>query len=769
MPRRAWKIDEHGRECRTCEIYKPWSEFGEGSICGKNSECKTCIHDRYVEKARRQGAKERTRYARDENGRECAKCGIYKPWSEFSIKRTSETGHASRCAACERKTIPRRMDENGRECLKCGTYKPWSEFRLDDRGYHGRCGTCIDCLRARGREYFRRKTGANARKVWRTDAEGRECSKCGTYKPWSEFTVFTQGPYQHGSRCAECRRADTQLKLEQYRHQHGIKSRKFKKDAHGRECSRCGVYKPWSEFNLNRGHVGGHNNACRACVTKKRIEEARSKGVKEQYWIDDDGRVCTGCGEYKPWSEFHRSRAHSHGRFPKCKCCYGLNLIMSHRIRKSLAGAKKGRHWEDLVGYTKGELEAWIASWFEPGMTWDNYGVWHIDHLIPIAYFKFDTVEDVEFHMCWRIDNLVPRWATDGLARRYNSITMGNMNKKDRLVVEPRFEGLLKSSYVPSSSGVGPRLEVRSKRWRLVSGHVKFWHIDENGRECSKCEVYKPWSEFTIANNNTTGHCACCRECYRRFTEIRQRQRGVKARRVYRIDESGRECSKCKVYKPWSDFNLSADSKHGHCNRCRKCVQAKQREYRIPNGGKVRLVPKMDEHGRECARCRIYKPWSEFGRSVSGVNGRNPRCLVCVRIARGKSAEVKRCKRDEHGRECSDCGVYKPWSEFGAKRGSYCSECRRKQWRKYAEGLGMEPRSFRKDSEGRVCVRCKVYKPWSDFYLLSRGAYGHSPSCKVCRSEEKKLEYENAKRLRLRLKFGDEERSGERIMASGGN
>ena len=41
----------------------------------------------------------------------------------------------------------------------------------------------------------------------------------------------------------------------------------------------------------------------------------------------------------------------------------------------------------------------------------------------------------------------------------------------------------------------------------------RHWHIDENGRECSWCGEYKPWSEYGNDKRASTGHKSRCKEC----------------------------------------------------------------------------------------------------------------------------------------------------------------------------------------------------------------------------------------------------------------
>lgn len=73
---------------------------------------------------------------------------------------------------------------------------------------------------------------------------------------------------------------------------------------------------------------------------------------------------------------------------------------------------KKG--FSDL-GYGKEELCAHLESMFADGMTWENYGLWHIDHIRPCASFDLTNTDD--FNECWALSNLQPLWAEDNLRK----------------------------------------------------------------------------------------------------------------------------------------------------------------------------------------------------------------------------------------------------------------------------------------------------------------------------------------------------------------
>ena len=68
-----------------------------------------------------------------------------------------------------------------------------------------------------------------------------------------------------------------------------------------------------------------------------------------------------------------------------------------------------------LLGCTIPELKIHLESRFQPGMTWDNHGEWHIDHIRPCA--SFDLTDPHQQEQCFHYTNLQPLWAGDNLAK----------------------------------------------------------------------------------------------------------------------------------------------------------------------------------------------------------------------------------------------------------------------------------------------------------------------------------------------------------------
>lgn len=78
-------------------------------------------------------------------------------------------------------------------------------------------------------------------------------------------------------------------------------------------------------------------------------------------------------------------------------------------------GLSKSKKFTELVGMTPLQLMAYLEKMFEDGMTWDNYGTWHLDHIRPCASFDLTDVD--QQIACFHYTNLQPLWAKDNLVK----------------------------------------------------------------------------------------------------------------------------------------------------------------------------------------------------------------------------------------------------------------------------------------------------------------------------------------------------------------
>ena len=87
------------------------------------------------------------------------------------------------------------------------------------------------------------------------------------------------------------------------------------------------------------------------------------------------------------------------------------------RICALITGRRQWRGVASLIGCSGLELRAHLESQFQPGMTWENYGLhgWHVDHIRPCNTFDLSIKEEAA--KCFHFRNLRPLWATENLSR----------------------------------------------------------------------------------------------------------------------------------------------------------------------------------------------------------------------------------------------------------------------------------------------------------------------------------------------------------------
>lgn len=85
------------------------------------------------------------------------------------------------------------------------------------------------------------------------------------------------------------------------------------------------------------------------------------------------------------------------------------NLVQSFRRN----GYKKGSRTEEILGCSFLFFKKYIERKFRKGMSWDNYGEWQLDHIVPLATAK--NKEEV-IRLC-HYKNFQPLWAEENLKK----------------------------------------------------------------------------------------------------------------------------------------------------------------------------------------------------------------------------------------------------------------------------------------------------------------------------------------------------------------
>lgn len=100
-----------------------------------------------------------------------------------------------------------------------------------------------------------------------------------------------------------------------------------------------------------------------------------------------------------------------------------LRCVVSRAITQKLKLRGKSKSGSILsnLDFSIDELKISIESKFQPGMNWENYGEWHLDHVTPDSHYIYDKMSDVGFKLSWSLSNLQPLWAIDN-QRKYNKL-----------------------------------------------------------------------------------------------------------------------------------------------------------------------------------------------------------------------------------------------------------------------------------------------------------------------------------------------------------
>lgn len=104
-----------------------------------------------------------------------------------------------------------------------------------------------------------------------------------------------------------------------------------------------------------------------------------------------------------------RSREDGNYRMRKC-----LRTAVYRTVKRENGMQQRG-FTERLIGCSLAQFENHIESLFKDGMSWENYGEWHIDHIIPCAAFNLLLEEHQK--ACFHFSNLQPEWGIDNMMK----------------------------------------------------------------------------------------------------------------------------------------------------------------------------------------------------------------------------------------------------------------------------------------------------------------------------------------------------------------
>ena len=335
------------------------------------------------------------------------------------------------------------MEENKTKiCTQCGLEKPLTEYYKRLNSPDGYSGVCTIC----------RKEKTRVRRSVRepVSVEKKVCIDCFKELSISEFCKCNQNKDGHQGVCKSCRK----IRIVKYKSKYIQARGKPPFIIEQKECSKCHLVKPISEFHKKLGTTSGISSRCKICVAeyqvkyyseKKDIISEKGRGYREVHKeeIAERNRINRNAPQYKLkksetdrlYREAHKEelkiknkeyslsaegKAKSKDRGTKYRKdpVFKLKTNLRNRLLQAIKkGFKVGSAVRDL-GCSVEEAKEHLECQFLPGMSWGNYGKrgWHIDHVIPLDAFDLTKYEDVVVACNYR--NLQPLWAYDNLIKR---------------------------------------------------------------------------------------------------------------------------------------------------------------------------------------------------------------------------------------------------------------------------------------------------------------------------------------------------------------
>lgn len=247
--------------------------------------------------------------------------------------------------------------------------------------------------------------------------ESKVCTKCGIEKEVCNFHKWKYGIDGYKGVCKECRKIETKiyynnnnenikLKVSNYRKNNPDKVKEIKKRIYERDRNRI--------LMVNKRYR--ENNKVKLKLDSKRFRQENDEKIKEEkkkYYDKNKEYVKI---KNKNYRENNKEKRNKYQRDRKLNDpIFRLNHTIRNRIRSFLLikNITKKNKTFNIVGCTPQYLKEHLENQFQSGMSWNNQGKWHIDHIIPLSSAKTEE----ELYKLFHYTNLQPLWAIDNMKK----------------------------------------------------------------------------------------------------------------------------------------------------------------------------------------------------------------------------------------------------------------------------------------------------------------------------------------------------------------
>ena len=226
----------------------------------------------------------------------------------------------------------------------------------------------------------------------------KTCIKCNTKK---ELVEFRKDKEKFRSSCKECTKIERKIYVKENKEKIYLKTKQYNLDN--------------SEIKKEKRRKYNEANKEEISLYKKIYNEINKEEVREQRKIY---RKENKESLYQYNKQYHVDRKNTD---PLFKITGSIRACVRSAFKRGENQFKKNAKTEEILCCTIKEFIIYIQNKFTEGMTLENHGEWHLDHIIPVSIARTEE----EIISLSHYTNFQPLWAIDNL-RKGNKI----INKK---------------------------------------------------------------------------------------------------------------------------------------------------------------------------------------------------------------------------------------------------------------------------------------------------------------------------------------------------
>ena len=365
--------------------------------------------------------------------KECKKCKVIKSLQDFTKGRLCKQCNCEERKAKYREakgetayTIRKALKQQGlKKCTECEEILPLTDFDLQNKNkgnsYRPKCKKCFT---EHGQRYWnsvREKYLHPEGKIFKETLknEGKKlCTMCKEIKELDKFYTNKKTNKILG-KCNDCQ---SNYNKKRKRKENGTAWLISLRENGTKRCHMCLEIKTFENFGFNKNTYDGYQQCCRSC--KSQIDK-KYRTQKGKILLDKKKEYYERVKHTEQFQSYYKKRQENRDYKKEYqqvrsddwrRCKDDLRKLMNSQFKHRKTWVRKDTKTEQLLGADFFTVKSFIERQFLVGMTWQNHGKWHLDHVIPLDSANKD--KEVLYKL-FNYKNLTPVWSNVNLSKSY--------------------------------------------------------------------------------------------------------------------------------------------------------------------------------------------------------------------------------------------------------------------------------------------------------------------------------------------------------------